>query len=80
MFHSYENNLNRKVRNILQYTLDGKFIDEYISIAEASRKSGEPEHRIRTISQGNKNSEAMYIWKFKNEEETEEYSKKYNKK
>ena len=80
MFHSYENNLNRKVRNVLQYTLDGDFMEEYISIAEASRKSGEPEHRIRTISQGKTNSEAIYIWKFKNEAESEEYSKKYDKK
>ena len=80
MFHSYENNLNKKVRNVLQYSLDGILMNEYISIAEASRKTEEPEHRIRTIAQGKTNSLSKYLWKFKNEEESEEYSKKYSKK
>jgi len=80
MFHSYENNLNKKVRNVLQYSLSNEFIAEYPSIAEASRKTEEPEHRIRTIAQGKTNSLSKYIWKFKNEEETEEYSRKYSKK
>jgi hypothetical protein len=80
MFHSYENNLNKKVRNVLQYSLDNVFMAEYPSIAEASRKTEEPEHRIRTIAQGKTNSLSKYIWKFKNEEETEEYSRKYSKK
>jgi hypothetical protein len=80
MFHSYENNLNKKVRNVSQYSLDNVFIAEYPSIAEASRKTEEPEHRIRTIAQGKTNSLSKYIWKFKNDEETEEYSRKYSKK
>jgi hypothetical protein len=80
MCHSYVNNLNNKVRNVLQYSLDNVFITEYPSIAEASRKTEEPEHRIRTIAQGKTNSNAKFIWKFKNEEESEEYSRKYSKK
>jgi len=80
MCHSYVNNLNNKVRNVLQYSLDNVFITEYPSIAEASRKTEEPEHRIRIIAQGKTNSNAKFIWKFKNEEESEEYSRKYNKK
>lgn len=78
MFHSYATGLNKKVRNVLQYTKDKVFIAEYISIAEASRKSGEPEHRIREIAQGKKNSQAQYYWEFKNPEETLEYSRKYS--
>ncbi len=79
MRHSYTENLNKKVRSILQFSLDGEYINEYISIAEASRKTDEPEHRIRTIANGKKNSNAEYIWKFKNEEETKEFSKKFSK-
>jgi hypothetical protein len=79
MYHSYSENLNKKVRNVLQFTLDGEFVKEYISIAEASRQSGEPEHRIREISKGKTNSKAEYLWKFKNEIETEEYSSKFSK-
>ena len=77
MLHSYTTDLNKKVRNILQYSLKNEFIKEYKSIAEASRETGEPEHRIRSISQGKSNSKAEYIWKFKNEEETKKYSEKY---
>ena len=57
--------LNKKVRNILQYSLSGEFIGEYKSIAQASRESGEPEHRIRTVAQGKINSNASFHWEFK---------------
>ncbi len=79
MKHSYNTGLNKKVRNILQYSLSGDFIKEYISIAEASRQTKEPEHRIRSVAQGKKSNITKFIWKFKNEEETKEYSKKYSK-
>jgi hypothetical protein len=78
--HSYDTKLNRKTRNVLQYTHEGEFIKEYISIAEASRGSKEPEHRIRTLCQGKTNSKALFEWKFKNDEESKEYSKKYSSK
>ena len=78
MLHSYKEKLNKKVRNVLQYTLEGEFIKEYISISDASRETGEPEHRIREISKGKKNSKAEYLWKLKNEDQTKEYSEKYS--
>lgn len=80
MYHAYETNLNKKVRNVLQYTLDGEFINEYYSIAEASRQTGEHEHAIREVSQGKRNSKAKYKWVFKNQEETKEFSNKYKSK
>jgi len=76
MFHSYNSNLNKKVRNILQYTKDNIFIKEFNSIAQASRETGELEHRIRETAKGKGNSKAEFLWKFKNEEETNEYSQK----
>jgi hypothetical protein len=80
MFHAYSTKLNKKTRNVLQYTLEGNFVKEYISIAEASRESKEPEHRIRTLCQGKTNSKALFKWEFKNNEETSEYTKKYSSK
>jgi hypothetical protein len=86
MQHSYKNNLNKKVRNILQYDFEYSddiiiikdLIAEYISIAEASRKTGIKENEIRDIAKNNeKCKDKKYLWKFKNESETKEYSKKY---
>jgi hypothetical protein len=78
MEHSYKQCLNKKTRAVLQYTLEGEFIKEFISISEASRHTEEPEHRIRTIAKGKTNTKALFLWKFKNDEETEEYSKKFS--
>ena len=81
MMHSYENNLNKKQRSILQFDKETKvFIKEYRSIAEASRKTEEKEHQIREIAKGKNNSKANFLWKYKDESKTEEYSKKYSKK
>jgi len=81
MIHSYENNLNKKQRSILQFDKETKvLIKEYRSIAEASRKTEEKEHQIREIAKGKNNSKANFLWKYKDESKTEEYSKKYSKK
>lgn len=70
--------LNSKCRCVLQYDKTGNFIKEYSSIAEASRQSGDKEHQIRVCAQGKPLSTSIYKWKFKNPEETEDYSKKYS--
>jgi hypothetical protein len=81
MFHSYEQSLNKKQRSILQFEKETKvLIKEHRSIAEASRESGEKEHQIREIAKGKTNSKASFLWKYKDEEKTEEYSKKYSRK
>ena len=77
----WKNNLNKKQRSILQFDKETKvFIKEYRSIAEASRKTEEKEHQIREIAKGKNNSKANFLWKYKDESKTEEYSKKYSKK
>jgi len=81
MQHAYDTGLNKKVRNVLQYVKNddrsqGEFIKEHLSIASASRDSGEPEHRIRESCKG-KSSLSNFIWKFKDESISEEWSKKY---
>ena len=64
-------------RDVAQYMRE--YNVPYKSISEASRESGEPEHRIRAIAKGKKKSKAEYKWKFKDEKETKEYSEKYSK-
>jgi hypothetical protein len=81
MMHSYENNLNKKQRTVLQFNKETKLlIKEYRSVAEASRETGEKEHQIREISKGKSNSKANFLWKYKDESKSEEFSKKYSKK
>lgn len=78
MKHSYSTKLNKKTRAVLQYNLEGEFINEFNSISEASRETKEPEHRIRTIAQGKTNKKALFLWKFKNDEETKQYTDKFS--
>ena len=81
MLHAYQAQLNNKVRNVIQYELDadgtqGKLIKEFVSIAEASRQTNVPEYMIRAIAQ-RKKKPANFVWAFKDDSETEEYSKKF---
>lgn len=79
MIHAYKTGLNKKVRTVIQIDpVTNKEISEYISIAEASRKTGDMEHQIRAKAQGKSCSTGKYIWKFKFPDETEEYTKKFS--
>lgn len=86
MNHAYKEDLNKKKRVVLQYENKegelGSFIREYDSLAEASRKTEMPEFQIREICKGKckKLKDKMFLWRYKNEEETEEYSKKFSRK
>ena len=57
--HAHDTNLIKVKRRVEQYSKDNVLLNTFKSVAEASRESGEPEHRIR-----NKNSRNIYIWKF----------------
>ena len=81
MQHAYDTKLNKKVRSVLQYAINedksqGNFIAEFISIAEACRQTNIPEHRIRETANG-KMKPKEFIWKFKDESISEEWSKKF---
>ena len=83
--HAYESGLNKKVRNVLQYENNngvyGEFLEEFISIAEASRETGIQEHEIRcSCKKQGGYTYKKYLWKYKNEEETEKYELKYTSK
>jgi hypothetical protein len=85
MKHAYESGLNKKVRGVLQYENNGgemgEFIGEHVSVAEASRNTGIQEHEIRCSckKQGGYTNK-KYLWKYKNEEDTEKYELKYSSK
>ena len=83
--HAYESGLNKKVRNVLQYENNngvyGEFLKEFISVAEASRETGIQEHEIRfSCKKQGGYTFKKYLWKYKNEEETEKYELKYSSK
>jgi hypothetical protein len=85
MKHAYEQGLNKKVRNVLQYENNngvyGNFLREFISVAEASRETGIQEHEIRcSCKKQGGYTVKKYLWKYKNEEETEKYELKYTSK
>ncbi len=82
--HAYDTKLNKKVRSVLQYAINedksqGNFIAEFTSIAEACRQTNIPEHRIRETANG-KTKPKEFIWKFKDESISEEWSKKFSSK
>lgn len=85
MKHAYESGLNKKVRGVLQYENNGgeigTLLGEYVSIAEASRETGIQEHEIRSSckKQGGY-SLKKYLWKYKNEGETDKYALKFSSK
>ena len=80
--HAYSEGLNKKVRNIIQYEKNqdgtqGKMLAEFVSIAEASRQTKVPEHQIRISAQGKQCT--SFIFKFKDESKTAEFSLKYSR-
>lgn len=65
--HSKEH-IEEKSKKVLQYTLDGKFIDEYISTREAERKTKIPNQHIGQCCLGKRKTAGGYVWKYKGEE------------
>lgn len=69
--HLSENNIEKKSKPVLQYTLDGEFIAEYTSTREAERQTGVKQTNISSccneaIRKGYKvKSAGGYVWKYK---------------
>jgi hypothetical protein len=82
--HAYDNKLNKKIRPVLQFQLNpdgtqGELIAEFESLAKAARNLNIPEHRSRECARG-KSKPKEFIWKYKNEQDNEEWSKKFSSK
>ena len=81
--HAYETGLNKKVRAVYQFKNEngkyGELINEFVSLAEASRNSSVPEYEIREICKGKGNLlNKKYLWKYKNEDENDFWTKKFS--
>jgi hypothetical protein len=79
--HAYATNCNKKKRSVIQYDAEtNDVIQEFTSIADASRKTVDKEHMIReSAKKDEKYSTAVYMWRFKKPEDTILFSKKYSK-
>lgn len=75
--HSYKS--LRKGQSVIQISKEsGEKIDEFSSIALASRNSGDTEHAIRSCAKGKPNRYAKYNWKFVDEKLADIYKTKYS--
>lgn len=66
---NYGTGLHRRAisrgKPVLQYTLNGQFVAEYPSAAEAERQTGIHRSKIVLVCQGKRNKTGGYIWKYK---------------
>ncbi len=71
-----ENQRNRedynlgKRKSVLQFSLSGNLIAEYISVQEAGRQSGCLAQNISKVCKGERKTTGGYRWRYKNENET----------
>ena len=68
VFEHTKEHLEEKSKAVLQYTLDGEFIAEYISTREAERKTKIPNQHIGQCCLGKRQTAGGYVWKYKGEE------------
>lgn len=66
--HSYKNRL-RKLKYVEQYDKNGKFINKYISVSEASRQTGIGRSNINNCIHKFTKSAGGYIWMYEKIEE-----------
>ena len=59
---------NKGNKTVLQYDLNGVFIEEYISIAQAKRETGVSNSVISKCCKGEYKTAGSYIWKYKCDE------------
>jgi hypothetical protein len=81
--HAYDTGLNKKVQGVIQFEKKengdkGEKLDDFMSIAKASRETGVPEHEIRNVAQGKSKGKFPFLWEFKDVGKAKEYSKKFS--
>ena len=60
------NCLNKGTKGVIQMTISGKYICEFISLTEASTNTGINVSSISQVCKGNKNTAGGYKWEYKN--------------
>ena len=61
-----ENSVKDKRKSVLQFALDGTFINEFISTCEAERQTGLSHKQIGKVALGQRQTAYGYIWRYKN--------------
>lgn len=60
------NGVNNKASvAVIQYTLEGEYMDEFYSVAEANRQTGVNSSDIVSVCKGKRNKAGGYIWSYK---------------
>lgn len=60
-----ENSAKDKRKVVLQYSLDGKFIREYISTQQAEKETGIGQQQISRVALGQRNQCHGFMWRYK---------------
>lgn len=77
--HAYDSGLHNKTRGVRQFNREtNEFINEYKSLAQAARETGEKEHCIREYLKGKTANTRKYNWESCNPEKDRINSIKYN--
>lgn len=58
--------LSKDHKVVLQYDINGNFLNKFYGISEASREMGIPIQNISKVCRGKRNSAGGYIWRFEN--------------
>ena len=59
----------KRLKPILQYTLDGEFVREWESAIQAEREGGFSSAHICDVLKGKRKTHKGFIWRYKNEED-----------
>lgn len=60
----FEANLDRRKRNVLQFSLDGKLIKEFNSVADASKQTGISKSCIARVCRKEREKSGGFIWMY----------------
>ena len=61
---SFVRSADNRCRKVHQYTLDEKFLEEYISVAEAARRTGFSQSGISRVCRGERSSYKGFNWSY----------------
>ncbi len=61
----YVTKVDKRLKNVYQYDLEGNLIDVFISVAEASRKTNITKSGIAKACRGERKQSGGYVWKYK---------------
>ena len=64
--------IDKRLKVVYQFTLDGEFIQEFKSVAEASRKTGASKTSIAKVCRGEYSNSNGYMWRYNSKSDENE--------